>query len=447
MKRRNIASATPVLAMVAAAALVLAACGGEGEATPEPAPDGEGSEQVSGEFDWRAQEGQTIELLMNQHPWQQAIQSRIGEFEELTGITVEVRALPEDQMRQRLQVEMSTQTDSIDVFMTGALAEGRLFESQGWYEDLNTYVNDDSMISPDYAPEDFTPDLIDEHTIDGNLIGLPIQIETAMLYYRTDMLADLGLEPPTTVEELENVARTVTEETDSFGFVGRGRGAAATSQFSPFLYAFGAEWNDENGQAAFDTPEGIEAFEFYGNLVREYGPAGAANNSWEETMPIFQQGNAAMFVDASVFAPQILDPDQSTVTENVGFLPIPSGPGGDTQAFWGWALGMSPFSQAKEASWYFIQWATSPDVVKSIQETDGIAGGRTSVTEFPDFLPQEWVDAFTESRANSRSQHPTIVPVPEARDILGNAIVTAIEGGDVQAAVADAAERFNALGD
>src|SRR5690606_19594898 len=241
------------------AALALTACssdpdsGTDGPSTDTPAVDG---------FDWRAFEGESIELILNQHPWQQAIEPRLGEFEDLTGITVNVTALPEDQMRQRIQIEMAAGSDAIDVFMTGALAEGRLFAANEWYEDLGPYLEDENRTSPDYDAEDFPSEVINEHTIDGSLIGLPIQVETAMLYYRTDVFEELGLDVPETLEDLESAARTVTEAGDMYGFTARGRGASATSQFSAFLFASGAEWNDANGEAAFNTPDGIEAFEY-----------------------------------------------------------------------------------------------------------------------------------------------------------------------------------------
>lgn len=199
----------PITAMVA----VLVACSPsqeEGTAGDSSEPAGSTSQAESTEpadgFDWKQASGTEIELLLNQHPWQIAIEPRIAEFEELTGITVNVTALPEDQMRQRVQVEMSSQSDAVDVYMSGALAEGRLFQQQGWYEDLTSYVEDPSSTTDDYDYDDFAPDVIGAHVIDDQLIGVPIQIETNMLFYRTDVLADLGLDVPTTTDEMRTVA-------------------------------------------------------------------------------------------------------------------------------------------------------------------------------------------------------------------------------------------------
>jgi multiple sugar transport system substrate-binding protein len=428
------------VAAVSMAGLLLASCGsGGGAGSSDDGTD------ASGAFDWERYDGATIEVLLNQHPWQQAIEPRIEEFEKLTGITVNVTSLPEDQFRQRAQVNLSARSDALDVFMTGPTAEGRLFHENGWYADLKPFIDNASLTSDDYAYDDFASDVLTADTLDGEVIGVPIQIETTMLYYRTDVFDQLGLTPPTTLEELESSAKAITDAGELYGFTGRGKGAAATSQFTPFLYNHGAEWNTEDGKAAFATEEGVEAFQYYGDLVRKYGPDGAVNNSWQEILPLFQQGKVAMFPDSSVFATQLIDPGASTVADNVGFLPVPAGPGGDKQAFYGWDLAMSKFSENQGAAWLFIQWATSPDVVRAVQEQDGVAGARASITDFPDTLPQEWVDAFDASRQNAVSQHPTIAQVPEARDAIGSALVTAIQGGGVEEAVKQSATTFDSL--
>ena len=94
-----------LVAGVSAIALV-AGCSGS-----SPAPGGSGSDVASAPgtgtaFDWKQFSGQSIEVLLDQHPWQEAIEPKISQFEDLTGIKVNVTALPEDQFRQRVQVTL-----------------------------------------------------------------------------------------------------------------------------------------------------------------------------------------------------------------------------------------------------------------------------------------------------------------------------------------------------
>jgi multiple sugar transport system substrate-binding protein len=440
------------LSSALAVALLAAACGGDGgggggDATAEggAAADGPVAEAgFEGDFDWERFDGESIRIVANQHPWQEAIEPLLGEFQELTGIEANVEALPEEQFRQRLQVELTAGSGDIDVFMSSVQNEGARFSQAGWYEDLEPYATDPSSVAPDYDFEDIGEGVIEGHRYDDVLVGIPIQLETQMLYYRTDVFEEHGVEVPTTMEELEEAAATLQEaEPDLTPFAARGRRAAAVTQLSTYLFNFGADWVDDDGQAAFDSPEGIEAIDFYGRMLREYGPSGAANNSWEETLPLFQQGEVAMYTDASAFLPQVLDESESAVTDTVGFAPMPAGPGGEHQTFFGWSIAMSSQSTAKGPAWYFIQWATSPDIVERLQ-TEGVVGARQSV-EFGDDFPEDFVEAFTSSLPVARPQLPPVIPVPEVRDAIGEAVVTSIEGGDVASALENAAEEFDRI--
>lgn len=443
--------------LVVVLATIATACGGSDETETTSAPNSsteattsapnsstEATTPASNSFDWKAYDGETIRVLLNQHPWQEAIEPMIPEFEDLTGINVEVEKLPEEQFRQRVQVELTASSSDLDVFMTSLLNEGAKFAQNGWYLDLQPYVDDATKTSSDYDFADFGDVLIDSHRYDGELVALPIQLETQMLYYRKDILDAAGASVPTTMDELEQVAQTIDDPSGVRAFVARGKGRAAVTQISTYLYNFGGEWTkDGTYEAGFDTPEGLAGFDFYTRMLREYGPRGTTNMSWEEALPLFETGQVAMYTDASVFMTQILEDGTPEVVDNIGYAPMPSGPGGDYQSFFGWALGISAFTEKPDASWLFVQWATSPDIVQRITVDNQVVGGRSSV-EFGDSFPAEWVDAYTKSIPNARPQLPGVIPVSEVRDVIGVAIIEGIEGGDLAAAMDEAAKQFDA---
>lgn len=439
-------------------ALVLSACGGATEESTTTAGDSPGTTEVEAPpttteppatsteveeegFDWRQFEGAEIRVLATQNPWQAAIEPLLPEFEELTGIDVNFESLPEEQFRQRLQVELTAQSTEVDGFMSAVLQEGISFTRAGWYEDLTPFPANPAITSPDYGFENFGAGLIEGHTIDGVLIGMPILTDTEMLYYRKDVLEAAGIEVPTTLEEFEAALAVVDDPNGARAWGSRGKGAAAVTQMSTFLYNFGADWTDDTGHAAFDTPEGIAAFDFYGRNLNAYGPTGVAGMSWEELMPLFQQGQLVFWNDSSAFLGSVIDPEQAVDVENIGFARMPAGPGGEYNSFFPWALSMSSLSQNKEATWYFIQWATSRDVVDRLQ-AEGVAGARRDTT-FPDTVPSEWVEVFQHNLEIARPKLPLVVPVAEVRDAIGAAMVSIIGGGDAETEVTRAAESFN----
>lgn len=413
---------------------------------PAPAPAAPAAEQSTAPaaFDWQKYKGTTIRVMLNQHPWTTAIQDSFPQFEQLTGIKLVVETYPEDQFRQKSLVELTTGAGTLDVFMSQPPQEGLKYRQAGWYEDLKPYVNDPSLTSPDYNFADFLPGTITFETIQDALVGIPIQLEVEMLFYRKDLFEAAGLTAPKTLEELEAAAAKLhNPSADLFGIASRGRKAAAVTMFSNYLYNYGGNWLDDSRNPAINTPEAVEAMTYYGNLLKNYGPPGSVGNHWNEVVALFQQGKVAMFTDASVFYANVENPEASTVAGKVGYAAFPAGPKDNTYWLSGWGLSMASSSKNKGAAWYFIQWATSPEMAKKTQIDGKVAGARQSVWNLPESkttFPADWTDAYvlSSSKAN-RPDRPPVVAVSEIRDAIGNAIVVAIEGGDVKAAADKAA--------
>jgi multiple sugar transport system substrate-binding protein len=388
--------------------------------------------------------GTEVRLIFANHPWNNAIQRLLPQFEEASGITLRVESYFEDQLSQRLQIGLTSGTSQADAFMFRPLQEGRLFASNGWVLDLNTFVGDEA----EWNWEDFQQAARDTVTSDSFVYGVPIVTEREMLYYRKDIFEENGLEPPATLEELEQIAAQLNNPDDEFyGVVIRGRRSPAVTQFSSFLYSFGGNWLTDAGESALDTPEALEAYSYYGNLLRNYAPPGTVNMSWPEALAIFQQGQAAMWIDADVFYANVIDSTQSVVADSVGFAPFPEGPAGANQYnITSWALGMNAGSENQAAAWEFVKWATSAPVVLQLQ-TLGTPGARQAVWDSPEGLsgfPEDYAAVVQlQSQRGVGYDRPLVIRVGEARDIVGAPIVTAIEGGDVAAAVAEAHSAFN----
>jgi multiple sugar transport system substrate-binding protein len=400
--------------------------------------------EPTAEFDWRQFEGTEIRVLLNQDNWTKRIEPYFGEFEELTGIKLIAETYPEDQYRQKLSIELTSGVGNIDIFESSPPQEGLKYSQAGWYEDLAEYPQNAAITSPDYHFDDFMPGSLNLMTVEGQLIGIPTLIETEMLFYRKDLFEQAGLSAPKTLDELLAAAEQLNDpENDFYGITGRGKAAAAVTQFSSFLYNFGGDWLDANREPTINSPEAVQALQFYGDMLRKYGPPGSVNYHWAEVLALFQQGKASMFYEGSGFYSPVEDPEQSTVVGKVGYLPFPAGPAGEYFMLTGWGVSMAKSSQNKEAAWYFIQWSTSPEMNKRLQVEAKVPSSRNSTWEDPEgkaAFPQEWIDAYIYSTERAtKPDRPPVLAVAEVRDAIGNAIVLAIEGEDVQVAADQAA--------
>lgn len=391
--------------------------------------------------------GAEIRVIFANHPWAEALQRLIPEFEAASGITVRVESYFEDQLSQKLQIGLTSGNSQADVFMFRPLQEGLLFEQNGWVADLTEFaVNDAGW---DYA--DFQPGPLGTVQSGEVLFGIPIVTERQALYYRADLFEEAGLEVPNTLEELEAAAEALYDpDNNMYGIVMRGQRAAAVTQFSSFLYSFGGEWIDEEGNSAINSPEALEAYRFYGDLLRNYGPPGVINMHWPQAIAVFQQGNAAMYLEADILYTNVVDEDASLVVDSVAFAPFPEGPAGRRPfSVTSWGIGMNANSQNKDAAWEFIRWATSPEIVQIMQAEQGQSGARASVWSSDEGLggfPPDLAEAIlVNAEVGVGFDRPRVIRVGEARDIVGLPIVVSIEGGDLEEALAEADASFQAF--
>ncbi len=428
MKKKPSAIRVLAAATTAALALGLISC----SSSPEAGEDGEIT-------------GTTIRVTLANHVWTETVKDLIPEFEEKTGAKVEITQLAEDQLSDQYNVKLNAGTDEIDVLMYRPLQENKLFASNGYLADLTDQVEADG----DWNWSDFQEGPASLTSWDDKVVGVPIITERTVLYYRKDLLEKAGLEVPATLEDLAAAAAAIHEANPEVaGYIGRTAKSAAVTQFSAFLFSYGGAWINDDGTSAIDSDEAREAYKFYGDLIREHTSATInPEMSWPEAFAVFQQGNAAFIADADSLYKNMTDPSQSTVSENVGFAPFPEGPAGSKPYnVAAWALAVNETTANEDAAWQFIKWATSKETTLEMAQL-GVSGARTSVWDDPEAksdYPEELLEAIKVNGENGVGQdRPLVIQVAKAREIVGEPIVEAIAGGDVDAAVDKANSAFD----
>jgi multiple sugar transport system substrate-binding protein len=392
---------------------------------------------AQGGFKWDQAKGTQIRVLLNQHPWQAAIQPFFGEFEQLTGIKVVAESFPEAQFRNKVLIELASGAGSADAFMLTPNQEGNLYLKSGWLEPLAPYIANRSLTPTDYALNDFFPSTSKAVSIGGALVGLPLQQETTMLFYRKDLFAKYNIAVPRNFAQLEKAAKALNGKDGVNGIGLRGKGASSTSQLAPYMYGFGGEWLTDDRAANFNAKAWQDALTYYTGMLKESGPQGATQMSWPEITALFGQGKLAMFTDGSLFKSVVDDAKSSTVAGKVGYAPFPAGPGGKrTPVVITWGLSMSKASKNKNATWLFMQWATNKqNQLRALLE--GVPAARRSVWKDPKFTSSdknpEWTKVNLEQIGIANPVwNPPVIAVGEVRDALGQAVVGVLNGGNVK---------------
>jgi N,N'-diacetylchitobiose transport system substrate-binding protein len=229
----------------------------------------------------------------------------------------------------------------------------------------------------------YVPSLLESATLEGKRYGLPWYAGARGLIYRKDVLAQLGLQPPTTWDELISVGRQVQQRTKmhAFGVYGKG-----THIFLPMVWQAGGEIAvRRNGRwtAAIDSPEAVRAIQFYSDLFTKerFAPAGALNWSSLDVRSAFVNGDLAMMIgggwdlDAMVAA-------NPALRDRVGTALTPAGPSGNRDAFAGGSnLAIFQRSEHKTLARAFADFLLAPARVKDFSSQLGFLPGSTAGLE------------------------------------------------------------------
>ena len=317
------------LALAASMTVSLASCGktggdsgSTGSASSTPA--------ATGEFDWRAYEGTELNVLFSEHTYADAVKAKLNDFQDLTGIKVNLTTMPESNYYEKLNVELASKSGSIDVFMTGAYQAWE-YATAGYMEPLEGYIENSSLTSADYDYDDFIDGVIDAlkwDCVPGHAVGtgsqwaLPMGWEINILTYNKQILADHNITPPKTAEELL-AAATALKEFDGSGTYGLAlRGTADWGTIHPAYMSMYTTWGAkdfeiEDGKlvSKVNSPEAIAMTEYWVNLVKNGSAPQWATYGWEMAGADLGAGKAAMMWDA----------DRGGYTQNVAGASAQSG--------------------------------------------------------------------------------------------------------------------------
>lgn len=192
-----------------------------------------------------------------------------------------------------------------------------------------------------------------------------------LLMYRSDLFAEAGLDAPDSYADILAAAEALHDpENDLFGFCGPN---APDQQFTWQTFehvalANGASFVDDMGSITFDSPEMIEAMEFYNNLMGNFGP-GQTGWFWDQTRATYLAGGCAM----NIWSPFILDEmaglrdsaypscaeceeNPAFIAENTDFVGAFSGFSSDVPAAWGSTFNVGISTSADPEAELFLEY-------------------------------------------------------------------------------------------
>lgn len=348
-----------------------------------------------------------LNVVLFSMPYTQGLAELEADFEEKTGHIVNIDVVGQDVFESRITLSFTGKTGDIDVVHTPVIQVQRWIEA-GWLRPITAQV--DAMDTKD----DILAGPLDAYLVNGERWALPFFAETGMMAYRTDLLADAGYDgPPETWAEMLEVAAAL-KANDQAALAMR---VAPGQGFNMFVYpmimrAYGGTFFADyptDLTPNMNTAEGQEALGVYSSLMNDFGPQGIGNFNFGEVAAAMQSGQVAMIVDGTSIVAQALDPEKSQFADQISIAAVPSGPNGRSPAIAVHGLGVPADAPNPEASFAFIEWATSEEVLTKI----------ALMQAYPDFTRAS-VAQNAEVIAKYESIHPEFLNLKV--QMLGDAI-------------------------
>ena len=303
-------------------------------------------------------------------------------------IQLEWVTLEENILRERVTTDIATKGGQYDVLTIGTY-EVPIWAKQEWLTPL-------SDLPADYDADDLIPAVRGALSVDDTLYAVPFYAESAMVMYRKDLAEAAGVTIPDspTWTDIKAAAEAMTnKDGEVYGICLRGKpGWGENMAFmTAMANSYGARWFDMDWKPQFDSAEWKEALTDYLAMMTNYGPPGASSNGFNENLSLFQQGKCGIWIDATVAASFVTDPENSTVADKVDFAQFPNKDGVDNHGnwLWAWSLAVPASSDAQDSAKKFVAWATSKAYTEQVAAADGWRaappGTRTSLYENADY--------------------------------------------------------------
>jgi len=301
---------------------------------------------------------------------------------------------------------------------------------------------------PDVGWDDFIPGATQAATFEGKVIGVPALIDNLAIVYNKTLFGQAGLDFPSdqwTWDDLRAAAKALTDPaTKQFGFsYPMDASEDSVWHYDPLLWQNGGSiLNEDETQAAFNSPEGVEALQVLTSMAVDDQSVylDIQNSNYTD---IFNSGKIGMLMTGPWDLPSLPDVDYG-----VEILP---GFDGDHQSIAGpdvWSVFDNGGGRA-QAALTFLQWLTAPEQVKTEDLATAHLPIRLSVAQDQSFLDEfakalPGVDVFAQNLENVEQARPVLAAYPQISEAMGLAIVSALLGEkDPQAALDEAAAQTN----
>lgn len=326
----------------------------------------------------------------------------LDEFKKETGIDVEVDAVSWDDIRDKISIAAAGKKAAADVFEVDWSWTGE-FDSANWLEPIEVSEEDIKDMPS-----------IQSFMVEDKVLALPYSNDYRIAYYNTEDFEKAKIsEAPKTWDEVYESAKKIKSENIKKYPLTIPMSAEESSTTALIWLTFakhGKVFNDDN---TLNKEAVLDSLKFMDKINKE-GLINPANrtSSGVDTYRQLPSGEASFMVGPTSYVGSVNNPESSKVVDKVMPILVPGEKSPAEQTF---ALpegvGVSKYSENKEAAMKFVKWFNSAEVQKKIFEQKSLIPTRTAVLE--ELINQEKIKntgAMLEESKLIKSPFPKGVP-------------------------------------
>lgn len=348
---------------------------------------------------------QTSELTLCWAAWDpaNALVELSKDFETQSGIKMNFEFVPWPNFADRMLNELNSGGQLCDLLIGDSQWMGGAAEN-GWYVKLNDFFDKEGISMDDFAPATvYAYSTWPKGT--PNYYALPAMGDANGWFYRKDWFArpeiqeefkakyGRDLAEPKTQKELLEIAqffqgREIDGKTVYGASIFTERGSEGiTMGATGALYAWGFKYENSPGSydmaGAVNSPEAVEALEFYKELYKTATPPGYDNAYMEQSLDAFKSGQVAMAMNWFAFFPGLYA-DPNTGGDKIDFFVNPP-QNVAASTLGGQGISVVANTDNMDGALAYIKWFANPEVQKKWWSMGGYSCHK-AVLDDPNFV-------------------------------------------------------------
>jgi N,N'-diacetylchitobiose transport system substrate-binding protein len=354
------------------------------------------------------------------------------------GSTLTIEEQDWDGLVERLTTALTSADQTPDVVEVGN-TQAPTFTTVGAFSDLTDQLSD-------LGGDDLLPGFVDGATVDGKTYAVPYYAGSTYVFYRKDLLADAGLQVPTTMDEFVDTAIKLKQASDDPNFSGYWLPGQDWRDGAAFLWDAGGDFAVQDGdgwKGDLSAPESIDGLTTVQQIFQQASGAPADANEADPVTP-FCAGQIGMMSRPGWVMGMLTDPKSGCpdLAKKIGVFALPGSDGQPAPVLLGGSdIAISAKSPNQDLAQDAVALMLSDDYQK-ILAANGLTPAKQSLAS--ELGDDEFAHATIEAASNAKltpaAQNWASV---EGSRILEDLFSQIAQGGDVQQLASDADQKIS----